>query len=124
MALSLVLKLIIAGLHVPMAFASGEATGASTSAPGLTQLIICTPGGVKKLVLDEDGAPSDGPVMPQAALDCGLCSVLQAGLATLASDAADVALPDLIAYAVSPVPHAACTPGAPELARGHDPPKA
>ena len=50
MALSLVLKLIIAGLHVPMALAafgaSAETNAASPQAQSFLQFVICTPSGV------------------------------------------------------------------------------
>ncbi len=128
-ALSLVLKLIIVGLHVPMAVAAvgvgidGDANAASTQAPSFTQFIICTPRGVKTLTLDENGAPIDVPNAPQATTDCGLCSVLHAGLAALAPEAVSVASPYNTSPALLAAHEAPCTPSAPRLALGHDPPR-
>lgn len=127
MALSLVLKLIIAGLHVPMALAafgaSAEANAASPQAQSFLQFVICTPSGVKALTLDANGNPTDVPAPPQASADCGVCSALQTGLAALGPEAVSIAHPHSNATALVGAHHAPCTPSAPRLARGHDPPQ-
>ncbi len=128
-ALSIALKLIIAGLHVPMAVAAigtagaGDANVGAVPASSFTQFIICTPSGVKTLTLDKNGEPIEVPTAPQALADCGLCSVLHAGLTALAPSAVSVALPHSHLAAVLGAPDAPCTPSAPRLARGHDPPQ-
>ena len=126
-ALSLAFKLILAALHVPIAVAAtGIAVGGpndATAAPSLTQLIICTPSGVRTLTLDSDGHPIDGSETPNLAAECGLCSVLHAGLFALAPDTVDLAAPQDVAATLVATRPSACMPTSPRLARGHDPPR-
>jgi len=125
-----VLKLIIAGLHVPMAVAAGggdtpgAAKAASSQTSSFTQFIICTPRGVQTLTLDANGTPIDVPNAPQVTTDCALCSLLQAGLTALAPAAASVAAPHNISVSLFAAHDAPCSPSAPRLALGHDPPLA
>lgn len=129
LVLSLLLKLIVAGLHVPMAVAaagvgpSGSAQDVSAPTQSLSQLIICTPSGIKTLIFDEDGHPSEAPTAPQVTIDCGLCSVLQAGSAGLTPDQVSATVPQITSVMVVFGRDAPCTPGAPRFARGQDPPQ-
>lgn len=127
--LSLILKLIISGLHVPMSLAaaglttSGGTQDVSSSAQSISQFVICTPTGTKTFILDENGDPVEVPTPSNAATECGLCSLLQAGTPHLTPELITTQPPQLTSVAVHREYDAPCTPSAPQLARGQDPPK-
>jgi len=126
-ALSLVLKVIIAGLHVPLAVAgvgSADGTpGVAAQSANFAQFIICTPTGIKTFTLDENGDPTEVPTTPHVLADCGVCSVLQTGVVALTPVADIYRLEQSPPAAVSSTHDVLCPPSAPRLARGYDPPR-
>lgn len=127
-ALSLVLKVMIAGGHVPSAVAASldqtpASAGETSASTGFSTVVICTPSGLFSVTLDANGDPVDTPGTPAAATDCGLCSALQFGAVALAPDSSVLDAPRPSTTLPLAGPTSACTPKAPRLARGHDPPQ-
>lgn len=123
---SLLLKLAVAALHMPLALAAspGIEPGAHPSASNttLTQVVICTPTGLHTLTLDGDGNPVDAPSAPSMAPECGLCSVLNVGLNTTLPEASALAAPVQTTASVAKSHDAVCHPEPLRLAHGYDPP--
>lgn len=121
--LSLVFKMLLAGLHAPMAMAGVADDAQYSASSGVIQFVICTPSGLRSVALDGSGKPIDGSDEPLASDACTLCSLLNAGSTTLVATTVDVAPIGYVAYRYALKRDGPCRPSILRSARGYDPPR-
>lgn len=112
----LAIKLVIAVLHVPPAFAGVTPTGEFP-----TQVVLCTASGMWVVQLDENGQPV-GPKRPAISQDCPVCSTLSGAPLALAPEAASLPIPFAAPIAATEHRTALMIGRRPFVVRGRDPP--
>lgn len=112
----LAIRLVIAVLHVPPAFA-----GVTPAGDFPTQVILCTASGMWVVQLDENGQPV-GPKRPATNQDCPVCSALSGAQLALAPDVARLSIPFAAPIAATEHRLALVIGRRPFVVRGRDPP--
>jgi hypothetical protein len=112
----LAIRLVVAVLHVPPAFA-----GVTPAGDFPTQVVLCTASGMWIVELDENGQPV-GPKLPAIGQDCPVCSTLSGAPLALAHDVASLPLPFDAPIAVTENRTALVMGRKPFVVRGRDPP--
>lgn len=125
MILSLVLKLVIAAVHVPMTFAATatKTSDLSATASSGLEVVICGPSGVRKVVFDKNGTPTELPVGPSNISEaCALCAALHVAACAMGVDHEQLAGALSYGQKVEWIATALFEPKVPRCACGHDPP--
>jgi hypothetical protein len=112
----LAIRLVVAILHVPPAFA-----GVTPAGDFPTQAVLCTASGMWVVQLDENGQPV-GPKRPATNQDCPVCSALSGAQLALAPDVASLPIPFAAPSSVTEHRSALVIGRKPFVVRGRDPP--
>lgn len=120
---SLVLRLVLSVVHLPVLLMGAVEAGAASASGGLQQVVLCTADGLRVVTLDTDGNPIEDDGAPVQVADCAICSLLNSGPPILKTADASV----VMMWRTGPVEHILPRTFAVEtaplrLTRGQDPP--